>query len=52
MLPQNIPYTKTKTAPATASIAEETLQKMFKILENWLSFEIRQNGGHFDNLLN
>lgn len=51
-LPQNIPDLKTKIRHAVESITEETLQKVFKNIENRLSFVIRQNGGHFENLLN
>ena len=51
-LPQNIPDLKTNIRHVVESVTEETLQKVFKNIENRLSFVIRQNGGHFENLLN
>ena len=51
-LTQSIPELKTKISLAIATIMEETLQKVFKNIENRLSFVIRQNGGHLENLLN
>lgn len=46
-LHQNIPDLKTKVRQVTASITEGTRQKVFKDLENRLSFVVRENGGSF-----
>lgn len=51
-LSENITDLKAKIRHAIASITEGTLQKVFENIENRLSFVIRQNGGHFENVLN
>jgi len=50
-LPSSIPQLKTKIRQAIASITQDTLEKVYENLENRLSFVIRQNGGHFENLM-
>lgn len=51
-LPENIPDLKTKLRQGIASIAKDKLQKVFESLENRLSFVDRQDGSHFERLLN
>ena len=43
---------KTKIRQAISSITAETLEKVYKNIEFRNSFVIRQNGGHFEHLLN
>jgi len=51
-LPEKMEDLKTKIREAVASITPATLEKVYENLENRLSFVIRQNGGHFEHLLN
>ncbi len=51
-LPQTIPELKARICDAIANISEDTLQKVFQNIETRFSFVIRQNGDHFENLLN
>ena len=51
-LPNSIPELKTKIRQAIATISQDTLLKVYQNLENRLSFVTRQNGDHFEHLLN
>jgi hypothetical protein len=51
-LPTSIVELKTKIRAAISSIDENTLEKVFKNFKFRLDFLLRQNGGHFENLLN
>ena len=51
-LPSTIPELKTTIRQAISSITAETLEKVYKNIKFRNSFVIRQNGGHFENLLN
>lgn len=41
-----------KNLSCGATITVKTLQNLFLNITNRLSFELRQNGGHFENVLN
>lgn len=51
-LPNTIPELKTKIRAAISTITEDTLTKVVKNTEFRLRFLLRQNGGHFEHLLN
>ena len=51
-LPSFIPELKTKIRQVISSIIAEMLEKVYKNIEFRNSFVIRQNGGHFEHLLN
>ena len=50
--PTNISELKTKIRDAVSTIDEDTLQKVFKNMENRICFVLREKGGHFEHLLN